>query len=268
MNAPGLRARVLTSAVLICGLAAVLAVGGWVTFAAALAVAVLGLLEFYGMFWADGLGLGKKALGLLLAAGIFLAAESADPAFLILAVTAALWAGNIFFLVCYARRPDESRYPNVAVLTAGLLYVVLPLALFIYFRPVEIVFVLLLVVATDTGGYFAGCRIGGPKIWPAISPKKTWAGSIGGLLLSLALALSYGAVFGSASWRAFLLAGLLLNLAAQFGDFFESALKRMLGVKDSGTILPGHGGVLDRIDGLLLAVPVHAGLRAVLPLFA
>ncbi len=267
MSAPALRARVLTSTALIVGLTVVLSIGGWATFGAALAVSALGLLEFYGMFWKDGSGLGKKVLGLALAAGIFLAAESADPAMLILAVTACLWAGNLFFLVCYAQKPDEAHYPNAAVLTAGLLYVALPLALFIYFKPVEIVFVLLLVVATDTGGYFAGCRLGGPKVWPTISPKKTWAGSFGGLALSLALALTYGGMLGSASWKAFLLTGLVLNLSAQFGDFFESALKRMLGVKDSGTILPGHGGVLDRIDGLLLAVPAYAGLRAVAPLF-
>lgn len=268
MNAPGLRSRVPTSAVLLTGLVVVLSVGGWATFGAALGVTALGLMEFYGMFWKDGQGLGKKILGLLLAAGTFLAARSADPALLILAVTAGLWTGHIFFLFCYAKRPDDTHYPNAAVLNAGLLYVALPLALLIYMRPVEIVFVLLLVVATDTGGYFAGCRIGGPKVWPSISPKKTWAGSFGGLALSLALALGYGAAFGEAPWDRFLLAGVLVNLAAQFGDFFESALKRMLGVKDSGTILPGHGGVLDRIDGLLLAVPAYAGLRTVLPLFS
>lgn len=268
MNAPALRARVLTSVVLLVSLTVVLSVGGWATFCAALAVAGLGLLEFYGMFWREGDGQGKKILGIALAFCLFLAAENADPALLILAVITCLWTGNLFFLACFAKKPGEAQYPNAAVLTAGLLYIALPLALFIYFRPVEIVFVLLLVIATDTGGYFAGCRIGGPKVWPTVSPKKTWAGTFGGLALSLILAVTYGGFFGNASWKAFLLAGLLLNLAAQFGDFFESALKRVLGVKDSGTILPGHGGVLDRIDGLLLAVPAYAGLRAVAPLFA
>lgn len=268
MSAPNLRARVITSVVMVAALAVVLTVGGAAVALAALAVSLFGLLEFYAMFWPGRTGLGKKVLGTLLACTLFAAAFGGDPVYLILTLTACLWVGNIFFLVCFSRDSCSAHYTNAAVLTAGLLYVPLPLALFIFFSPVEILFVLFIVAASDTGAYFTGCRVGGPKVWEAISPKKTWSGSAGGLILSLLVALAFGLPLGEASWQAFLLAGLTLNLAAQFGDFFESALKRWLGVKDSGTILPGHGGVLDRIDGLLLAVPVYAAWRLLWPLFA
>ncbi|MGZ8347617.1 MAG: phosphatidate cytidylyltransferase, partial [Allosphingosinicella sp.] len=104
-------------------------------------------------------------------------------------------------------------------------------------------------VFTDTGAYFVGRTIGGPKIAPAISPSKTWAGLAGGMVGA--------ALFGGlAAWwfqlePLFLWLGGPMGLIAQAGDLYESWVKRRAGVKDSGTILPGHGGVLDRLDGLL-----------------
>ncbi|EPR44358.1 phosphatidate cytidylyltransferase [Desulfovibrio sp. X2] len=267
MAAPNLRARVATSAVLVLGLGLVLMVGGWATFAAALAISLLGLTEFYGLFWREWAGVGKKVIGAACAVLLFTAARHDDPLYLILVLSAGLWLGNLFFLYCFGRKPNDAFYTNAAVLTAGLLYVPLPLALLMYMRPAEIVFVLLAVVASDTGAYFAGSQIGGPKIWPTVSPKKTWAGSAGGMAACVAVCLLFGRAASGAPLAALAVAAVVLNLAAQFGDFFESALKRWLGVKDSGTILPGHGGVLDRIDGLLLAVPVYVGLRALYPLF-
>jgi phosphatidate cytidylyltransferase len=100
-----------------------------------------------------------------------------------------------------------------------------------------------------------------------VSPKKTWAGSWGGLACCTAGCLGLGLLWGLASWPAYLLLGLALGVAAQAGDFFESALKRHLDVKDSGRLLPGHGGVLDRIDSLLLVVPAYAAARALHVLF-
>lgn len=124
------------------------------------------------------------------------------------------------------------------------------------------------VVATDTGAYFAGRAIGGPKIAPAISPSKTWAGLLGGMLAAaIALAgiagfVSYllsalggigpqpSAFFGPATLAGLGL-GALLAVVAQVGDFFESWMKRRAGVKDSSNLIPGHGGLFDRVDGLL-----------------
>jgi phosphatidate cytidylyltransferase len=114
---------------------------------------------------------------------------------------------------------------------------------------VWLVWLLLVVIATDIAGYFAGRLIGGPKFWPRVSPKKTWAGTVAGWVAAALIGLSF---------RGFTTAGpdlpwisAALSLAAQMGDIAESAIKRRMGVKDSSRLIPGHGGVLDRFDGLL-----------------
>ncbi|MEX1147335.1 MAG: phosphatidate cytidylyltransferase, partial [Sphingomonadales bacterium] len=111
----------------------------------------------------------------------------------------------------------------------------------------------------DIGGYFAGRRIGGPRLAPGISPNKTWAGLLGGMLLSVIAALGLGILFTfsvPAWWL--VAAGAGLAIWAQAGDLAESAMKRHFGVKDSGTIIPGHGGVMDRLDGLVVVAPAVA----------
>ena len=119
-----------------------------------------------------------------------------------------------------------------------------------------VIFPVLIVIATDVGAYFSGRSIGGPKIAPAISPSKTWAGLIGGMIAAgLMLAGTFIWNTGDASIRPMLLLafviGAVLAVVAQAGDFFESWLKRKAGMKDSSNLIPGHGGVFDRIDGLL-----------------
>jgi phosphatidate cytidylyltransferase len=117
--------------------------------------------------------------------------------------------------------------------------------------------VLLVVWATDIGGYFAGRLIGGPKLWPQVSPKKTWAGAIGGFAASLGVAAGFAA-FGLGKILPMLLLGAVLSVASQLGDLFESAVKRRFGVKDSSHIIPGHGGLLDRLDGFVAAIVLAA----------
>lgn len=116
-----------------------------------------------------------------------------------------------------------------------------------------LMFVLLVVWVTDIGGYFAGRGIGGPKLWPRVSPKKTWAGAIGGLVLSLAVAAAF-ALLGYGRMLPLLLLGTMLSVVSQLGDLFESAIKRQFGVKDSSHIIPGHGGLMDRLDGFVAAI--------------
>ena len=117
--------------------------------------------------------------------------------------------------------------------------------------------VLLAVWATDIGGYFAGRLIGGPKLWPRVSPKKTWAGAIGGFVASLGVAGGFAAA-GLGAAAPLLGLGAILSIASQIGDLFESAVKRRFGVKDSSHIIPGHGGLMDRLDGIVAAIVLAA----------
>lgn len=116
-----------------------------------------------------------------------------------------------------------------------------------------VVVLLVLVWGTDSFAYFAGRAIGGPKLWPRVSPKKTWSGSIGGLIGGVVLAAIASGLFGVRVGPALILCLALLSIASQAGDLFESAVKRHFGKKDSGCIIPGHGGMMDRVDGLIFA---------------
>lgn len=144
---------------------------------------------------------------------------------------------------------------------AGFLYAVVALVASVLMRqdPVNgfaaLMFVLLLVWATDIGGYFAGRGIGGPKLWPRVSPKKTWAGAAGGFAASLAVAGAFAA-FGVGKAVPLLALAALLSMVSQAGDLFESAVKRRFGVKDSSHLIPGHGGLMDRLDGYIAAILV------------
>jgi len=124
----------------------------------------------------------------------------------------------------------------------------------------SIVWAALVVVAADVGGYFAGKLIGGPRLWPAVSPKKTWAGLAGGV----ALAVLVGGIFSWATtgtwFQQVCTVSAIAAVLSQLGDLGESALKRHFGVKDAGALIPGHGGVLDRLDGHIAAILVAAAV--------
>jgi phosphatidate cytidylyltransferase len=122
---------------------------------------------------------------------------------------------------------------------------------------VALTLILLVVWVTDIGGYFAGRNVGGPKLWPRVSPNKTWAGAIGGFVGSLMVATIFAA-FGFGKVWPMLLVGAALSIASQLGDLFESAVKRHFGVKDSSHIIPGHGGLMDRLDGFIAAIVLAA----------
>ncbi|MEP2989351.1 MAG: phosphatidate cytidylyltransferase [Parasphingorhabdus sp.] len=148
-------------------------------------------------------------------------------------------------------------------LAAGVLYAGFPALAIVYLREIDngilIVFwTLALVWATDIGAYFSGRAIGGPKLAPQYSPNKTWAGLIGGVILTAAISFNLHAYWGLPFH--FVLLSIPLAVLAQIGDLFESWLKRKAGAKDSGTIFPGHGGVMDRLDGLIPVAPIVAAL--------
>lgn len=148
----------------------------------------------------------------------------------------------------------------------GALYLAIPIAAFDWLRALpehglEVVYWLALIVwATDIGGYFVGRKVGGPKLAPRISPKKTWAGLFGGMAGAFIVGLACANI---GDWTHPLLVAVLssgLAVVAQIGDLFESHVKRRFGQKDSSQIIPGHGGVLDRLDGMMSAAAVVAAL--------
>lgn len=151
---------------------------------------------------------------------------------------------------------------NSARLGAGLIYAGLPTAglLFLRDQPDGLwltLWTLAIVWATDIGAYFSGRRFGGRKLAPRLSPNKTWAGLYGGMAGALVVGAIVAAIGGLGS--AFWLLGAPLAVTAQIGDLFESWLKRRAGVKDSGRLLPGHGGALDRLDGVVPVAVIVAG---------
>lgn len=250
-----LATRLLVAIVLI-GLAAVaLWVGGlgfW------LVIATIGLLMMGE--WADLSGASRQQkrlsqYALTVPLAIMAPGLAAGPGFLALGLV----IGAAFFVAAVTRSGR---------LAAGVLYVGLPVLALLTLRMQELhgqlytFWAMALVWACDSGAYFAGRAIGGPKLAPEISPNKTWAGFIGGV----AAAGIFGALlvwYGLPLWLA--IATPMLAMLAQLGDLYESHLKREAGVKDSGKLLPGHGGIMDRLDGLVAVAPVAALLVLVLP---
>ena len=158
-----------------------------------------------------------------------------------------------------------ARHP--AWLALGVPYLGLPCLTLIWLRlqpetgAALVIWLLLVIWATDSAAYLAGRAIGGPKLAPRISPKKTWAGLAGGALAAALVGAAAGALLEPGFPAPLLgLLGLLLALLSQLGDLFESHAKRRFGVKDAGRLIPGHGGLLDRVDGLIVGTLVMGAL--------
>jgi len=166
------------------------------------------------------------------------------------------------FLIQLYKRNGEKPFTHVAFTYLGVIYVAIPFALLniIAFSSGEysyepVLGILFILWASDTGAYFAGITFGKKKLFERISPKKTWEGSIGGGIAAMILAFAVGHYFQSVpQWQWYVIAGIIV-IAGTYGDLVESLFKRSIEIKDSGTFIPGHGGFLDRFDGLLLATP-------------
>lgn len=251
--APPRRAELATRVVAGAAMIAVALAGLWlggVLFWVLCSALALGVLREWGML--VGMTQPERRL-MLFALSVPLAIMSpwaAGPDFFALGLVAAA----SFFVVIIWREP---------VRAAGVLYAGLPVLALLLIRdqPRGLLFgfwTLALVWMCDIGAYFAGRAIGGPRLAPEISPNKTWAGLAGGVIAASALAAVLHATWGL-PWR-LTLATPALAIASQGGDLFESWLKRRAGVKDSGSLLPGHGGLLDRLDGLVPVAPLAAVL--------
>jgi phosphatidate cytidylyltransferase len=162
----------------------------------------------------------------------------------------------------------------------GVIYAGLPAVALIWLRSdsdlglTAVAFLILIVVVSDTAGFLAGRLLGGPKLWPRVSPNKTWAGVIGAVAASSIVGALFSLAVAHGSAMRLATAGALLSIVAQVGDLVESAIKRRFGAKDASSLIPGHGGVMDRVDGLVAAatavalasfvIDVHSPARALL----
>lgn len=221
-------------------------IGGWPWACIVIAAAALLYFEWLMIVGASGNRLAVAAgITALAIAGVCLMTRRTDLALGIVAVGIALAA--------VIGREQRGWVASGLVYAAAALIAAILVRRDADFGFVALMFVLLVVWVTDIGGYFAGRGIGGPKLWPRVSPKKTWAGAIGGLVLGLAVAAGF-AWFGFGKMLPLLLLGAVLSIVSQVGDLFESAIKRRFDVKDSSHIIPGHGGLLDRLDGFVAAI--------------
>lgn len=224
-------------------------------------ILLLGLLEFNRMGLAYECRLEQYLSAVIGATGIPLLVLEQQPEFLIPLLTAYFMLLALLRLLRAGNQLQQAHF-QLSWLMLGLCYLPLLLSHIISLRLLEqgrawIFLTLLAIMGCDTLAYFIGSRFGRRKLYPAISPKKTVEGALGGLV---------GAIFGvllvssimlpQLDWSDILFLGLILGTAGQLGDLFESFLKRACQVKDSGSMIPGHGGILDRLDSLLFAFPL------------
>jgi phosphatidate cytidylyltransferase len=242
--------RIVAAAVLIPLAVAIAYAGGWL-WAALVTLAAIGLfVEWLAIVGLSGaMRVTVPGVAALAAAGLCFAIGRLDAALIVLAVG---------FVAVVSIAPERRNWAAAGFLYAAAAEIA---SVLVRLDPVKgfaaLMFVLLIVWVTDSGGYFAGRGIGGPKLWPRVSPKKTWAGAAGGLVASLAVAAGFAALDLGKTLPLLVLSA-VLSTVSQLGDLFESAVKRRFGVKDSSQIIPGHGGLMDRLDGFVAAVVVAA----------
>ena len=237
-----------------------------------LVVAALGLREIYRLL-PPGIGPLPVVLGLLWVIALVLGAQAASGLNNFLIISGGILATGAFvgllWLVAYY---TGARYLTAAVyLIGGPVYVGFLLAHSLALRDIGdtgdlgrdwLLFTILVVMATDTGAYLTGRTLGKHPMAPSISPNKTWEGAAGGFLWAIVTAIALGLVFEAAGpldlavpyWQLIII-GATVGVLAQWGDLFESKLKRISNVKDTGSIIPGHGGVLDRLDSVVVCIP-------------
>lgn len=258
------RTRIITSIVGLAILIAIVSVGNLLVFWAVVSsVIVLGLLEFYHIaaarelpvYTLPGVLLGWMVSLTPLFSKSFEETRLTDFTFSLVVLSLMLYA-------LFAKRSLAECIPALAITLFGILYVAWLLNHLVFLRALpdgkRLVFYLLLVVwAGDTGAYYSGSFFGKHKLAPTISPKKTIEGAIGSFASSvLASGIAKWTFLPTLSAVDCVILGMILSFIAQCGDLCESLLKRGANVKDSGAILPGHGGMLDRLDGVMFAAPV------------
>jgi phosphatidate cytidylyltransferase len=257
------RTRWVTGLVALPFLIYLIYIGG-TAFASLIAVAaILALWEYFRIAFNLQDDTVKKpviAIGYLTAASMVAVAFQYSAEMLIAVIGANIIITGFVFLFFF--KSDLPIIENIRIQLQGIIYIPLSLSILVLIRNgvdgiAWIFFLLAIIFAGDISAFYFGTYFGRHKLSPSLSPGKTIEGSIGGFLANILVGCVFKFVlFPYLSWGICIFFFILIGAAGQIGDLFESALKRMAGVKDSGIILPGHGGILDRIDALLFATPV------------
>lgn len=255
--------RIATGLALAAG-AILLVVWGpdWMVTAVVAALNVIGLAEYTSMALPDD-SEGDRAATILLGVGVSLSMMPGST-WVGAGIALALVASAFHTLFRFRRIEDALR--TLAIRAFGLIYVPYFLSHYLVLRPQPYGWQLILTTlvasyASDTGAYFTGRYLGKTKLYPAISPAKTVEGSIGGIAGSiLGVLIARAIYFDALSIGSAVAFGFVFAVVAQLGDLLESQMKRACGVKDSGTLLPGHGGLLDRLDSIYVSAPVVAAI--------
>jgi len=273
MPSKNLVQRIAVAVVAIPVVVGIIWLGGWALAATLAVLGVLGAREIYDFGRRQGIEPLERT-GWLAAAGIPLLAYCAKaPAFLL----GAIWLMVTMAIAMARRGPSGRPLASVSITMFGCVYASGLLAFLIAIRhgsgaatrPLAYVlltlFPLVITWICDTAAMAVGTALGGPKLAPILSPKKTHAGAVGGTLAGVITALALGKfVLNRQGWSfspgQLLLFGLTVSIVGQIGDVAESLFKREAGLKDSSTLIPGHGGVLDRLDSLYFVIPTAAGL--------
>ncbi len=248
--------------------------GHWAYFGIFLFICVFTLVEFYSLLGITG----EKpltAFGTIITMSIYFISflfntgnVSAEIFFIVFFLI------SFIFLIKLYNTEDKYPFRNIANTILGIFYVGVPFSLMHFivifqgeYHPEILLGILFILWASDSGAYFSGRAYGKNKLFERISPKKTWEGSVGGALLAFVVAgiiSMYFSVFNIYEWMSI---AAVVVIAGTYGDLVESLFKRSMKIKDSGKILPGHGGFLDRFDGLLLIIPfVLTLMRVIFPL--
>lgn len=227
-------------------------------------IAVLGLNEFYSIAKLSGARpsiIPSMIIGWMLYSVVthYFVQREITPMSLVIFIAPFLLFINELY------RKSSTPFQNISWSLIGIFYVILPFALLTYiaydhggYDPYILIGIFFMIWASDTGAYLAGRQFGRHKLFESISPKKTWEGAIGGGVLSLGVAYGNSQWFGIFTPVQWLILGSIVVVFGNLGDLVESMLKRSLNIKDSGTLLPGHGGILDRFDSLIMSAPFLA----------
>ncbi len=222
-----------------------------------LLVCALGLWEFYSLFWGTS-RVPSRICAIILGWGMICLTWMHRPQDALVFLGAGFVLASMSFLFRWDVLEEDNAFASSGIFMAGLAYVPLLLLPATYLSTTKLIFVIAAVAISDTSAYFVGTRFGHHKLWPRVSPKKSSEGAVGSLVGCVIFCAIYGEIYGKTGWFSFALLGIAVNAFAQLGDLFDSALKRSVNIKDSGNILPGHGGILDRADSLLFAMPMVA----------